>query len=171
MLWTLSSSQDASVHLVMESLGREEGLVTFCKENIEENCKQNCGEEWFASIYCLEGLDAAIVRQIWLCNFKLILYPLASLLSNPAGMLTVNIVNIYYYNPLQLVRNMTSSNHHNSGGLHVKKFFKTTISQLRALATHTPSLGRVAQGALELCLPQIRKCHFLSDPCVFGYIF
>ena len=20
-------------------------------------------------------------------------------------------------------------------------------------------------------LPQIRKCHFLSDPCVFGYIF
>ena len=48
------------------------------------------------------------------------------------------------------------------------------ISQLRALATHTPIWGGgggVAQGALELLLPQIRKCHFLSDPCVFGYIF
>ena len=83
----------------MEFLGREEGIVTFCMENIEENCKQNCGEEGFASIYYLEGLDAAIVRQIWLCNSKLILYPLSSLLSNPAGMLTVNIVNIYILSP------------------------------------------------------------------------
>ena len=48
---------------------------------------------------------------------------------------------------------------------------KGTRSQLRALASHTPILGRVAQGALELCLPQIRKCHFLSDSCVFAYIF
>ena len=37
---------------------------------------------------------------------------------------------------------------------------KPRISQLRALATHTPMLGSVAQGALELCLTQIRKCHF-----------
>ena len=35
------------------------------------------------------------------------------------------------------------------------------ISQLRPLATRTPSLGRCGQGALEFCLPQIRKCHFL----------
>ena len=33
------------------------------------------------------------------------------------------------------------------GRVHVKFFFKPTISQLRALATHTPILGRVAQGA------------------------
>ena len=26
-------------------------------------------------------------------------------------------------------------------------------------------------GGWELGLPQIRKCHFLSDPYVFGYIF
>ena len=32
-------------------------------------------------------------------------------------------------------------------------------------------LGRVGQGAWELGLPNTRKCHFLSDPCVFGYIF
>ena len=57
------------------------------------------------------------------------------------------------------------------GGFTVKKTKNTTVSQLRALATRTPSLGRVGQGALELGLPQIRKCHFLSDPCVFGYIF
>ena len=44
----------------------------------------------------------------------------------------------------------TSSNHHNSGGLHVKNN-KPRISQLRALETHTPIFGSVAQ---------IRKCHF-----------
>ena len=65
----------------------------------------------------------------------------------------------------------TSSNHHNSErGIHVKKKFKklNVIPQLRALATHRPILGRVAQGALELILPQIRKCHFFSDPCENG---
>ena len=45
------------------------------------------------------------------------------------------------------------------------------ISQLRVLASHNTSLGSVAQGALELLSCEIRKCHFLSDPCVFGYIF
>ena len=56
------------------------------------------------------------------------------------------------------------------GGVHQKK--KSPVkSQLRVLATHTPILGRVAQGTLELGLTQTRKCHFLSDPCVFGYIF
>ena len=68
-----------------------------------------------------------------------------------------------------------SSQHNTSGGGggggSPKKNNKVTISQLRALATHTRSLGRVGQGAWELGLPQIRKCHFLSDPCVFGYIF
>ena len=57
------------------------------------------------------------------------------------------------------------------GGSPERKEKKPTISQLRALATHTRSLGRLSQGAWELGLPQIRKCHFLIDPCVFGYIF
>ncbi len=35
---------------------------------------------------------------------------------------------------------LTSSNHHNSGGLHVKKKIKAK-SQLHALATHTAILG------------------------------
>ena len=29
----------------------------------------------------------------------------------------------------------------------------------------------IFNGALELCLWQIRKCNFLSDPCVFGCMF
>ena len=45
------------------------------------------------------------------------------------------------------------------------------LSQLRVLASHTGNLGSVAQGALELEHWKIRKCHFFSDPCVFGYIF
>ena len=45
------------------------------------------------------------------------------------------------------------------------------ISQLRVLASHTGSLGSVAQGGWQLTHFQIRTCHFLSDPCVFGYIF
>ena len=57
------------------------------------------------------------------------------------------------------------------GGFTGKNKNKTTVSQLRPLATFVPSLGRLGQGAWELGLPQIRKCHFLSDPCVFGYIF
>ena len=48
---------------------------------------------------------------------------------------------------------------------------QTAISQLRALATRTPSLGRVGQGAWELGFAQTRRCYFFSDPCVFGYIF
>ena len=45
------------------------------------------------------------------------------------------------------------------------------ISQLRVLASHTGNLGSVAQGALELEHWKIRKCHFLRDPNVLGYIF
>ena len=41
-----------------------------------------------------------------------------------------------------------------AGMLHVKKSF-TAISQLHALATHK-LLGSATQGALELCLQQIR---------------
>ena len=44
-------------------------------------------------------------------------------------------------------------------------------SQLRLVGSHNTSLGVVAHGALELDWFQIRKCHFLSDLCVFGYIF
>ena len=57
------------------------------------------------------------------------------------------------------------------GGLPEIFFFLLLKSQLRPLATFVPRLGRVGQGAWELGLPKIRKCHFLSDPCVFGYIF
>ena len=70
-----------------------------------------------------------------------------------------------------------SSQHYNSGGggggggSPEKKPKKPAVSQLRPLATLVPSLGRLGQGAWELGLPQIRKCHFLSDPCVVGYIF
>ena len=49
--------------------------------------------------------------------------------------------------------------------------YGSVISQLRVLASHNTSLGSVAQGTLELVSWEIRKCHFLSDPCVFGYIF
>ena len=66
----------------------------------------------------------------------------------------------------------TSSNPRNSGMLHVNFFFKPLYhSYIRALATHKTILESVTQGALELCLWQIRKCNFLSDPCVFGWIF
>ena len=37
------------------------------------------------------------------------------------------------------------------------KKIKPSKLQLRALVTHTPILGRVAQGAFELFIPQIRK--------------
>ena len=57
------------------------------------------------------------------------------------------------------------------GGVTGNFFFFLLKSLLRPLATHIPSLGRVGQCVWELGLPQIRKCHFLSDPCVFGYIF
>ncbi len=42
---------------------------------------------------------------------------------------------------------------------------------LRVLASHTGSLGSVAQGAWKLEDLPMGRCHFLSDPCVFGYIF
>ena len=65
-----------------------------------------------------------------------------------------------------------SSQHYNSGGGgSPEKNFDSFILQLRALATPRPICGRVGQGAFELCLPNIRKCEFLSDPCVFGYIY
>ena len=48
---------------------------------------------------------------------------------------------------------------------------KCLISQLRVLASHTENLGSVAQGAGELEDLPLGRCHFLSDLCVFGYIF
>ena len=39
---------------------------------------------------------------------------------------------------------------------------KPLKSQLRPLATLVPRLGRVGQGAWELGLPKIRKCHFFE---------
>ena len=42
--------------------------------------------------------------------------------------------------------------------------YGSVISQLSVLASHTGSLGSVAQDALELEDLQIRKCYFFSDP-------
>ena len=47
----------------------------------------------------------------------------------------------------------------------------SAISQLRVLASHTGSLESVAQGAWKLEDLSLGRCHFLSDPCVFSYIF
>ena len=52
------------------------------------------------------------------------------------------------------------------GGSPEKKNFSLK-SQLLPLATFVPSLGQVGQCAWELGLPNSRKCHFFSDPCVF----
>ena len=46
--------------------------------------------------------------------------------------------------------------------------FFFTVSQLSPRATNTPSLGASVK-APGSSVPQIRKCHFFSDPCVFGY--
>ena len=65
-------------------------------------------------------------------------------------------------------RGPASSQHYNSGGEggggegSPEKYFDSSVSQLSALATLRPIWGRVAQGAFELSLPQIRKCHFLE---------
>ena len=48
------------------------------------------------------------------------------------------------------------------GGGSPEKKFDSSVSQLSALATLRPIWGRVGQGAFELSLPQIRKCHFLE---------
>ena len=56
------------------------------------------------------------------------------------------------------------------GGGSPEKINKTTISQLMALATFVPSLGRCGQGPWLSILAQIRQ-FFFCDPCVFGYIF
>ena len=45
------------------------------------------------------------------------------------------------------------------------------ISQLRVLASHTGSLGSVALGTWKLEDLSLGRCHFLSDPGVFGCIF
>ena len=49
--------------------------------------------------------------------------------------------------------------------------YGSVMSQLRVLASHTGNLGSVAQGAWELEDLLFGRCHFFSDPCVFGYIF
>ena len=56
------------------------------------------------------------------------------------------------------------------GGSHSKNMYKPGMSQLRALATHTPILGRVAQGAWDCGLPPISRCNFLSDPCLCAQV-
>ena len=55
--------------------------------------------------------------------------------------------------------------------LHGKKQFLSLILQLRLVGSHNTRLGAVAHGALELDVLQFGRRYFLSDPCVFGYIF
>ena len=55
--------------------------------------------------------------------------------------------------------------------LHPVVIMGSAISQIRVLACHTGSLGSVAQGAWKLEDLAMGRCHFFSDPCVFGYIF
>ena len=68
-------------------------------------------------------------------------------------------------------RGSASSQLYISGGVYRGGGKFSLILQLRPLATFVPSLGRVGQCTWELGLPNSRKCHFLSDPCVFGYIY
>ena len=58
------------------------------------------------------------------------------------------------------------------GGVHVKNFFRLVSITATCFSNPETNLGaRRSRRLLELRLPQIRKCHFFSDPCVFGYIF
>ena len=78
-----------------------------------------------------------------------------------------------YFQPCQKPRNIcdsASSNYRSSGCFMVNIFF-SAISQLRLVGRHYTNLGEVAQGALELDVLPFGRCHFFSDPCVFGYIF
>ena len=69
-------------------------------------------------------------------------------------------------------RGSASSQHYNSGGGgFTGKIFDSSVSHLSALATHRPIWGRVGQGAFELILPQISKCHFWEWPLRVGYIY
>ena len=79
-----------------------------------------------------------------------------------------------YFKPRQSSRKIcdpASSNNHISTFLHAKFFFDSVISQLRLVGSHNRCLGSLAQGVGPLEDFQIRKCNFLSDPWVFGYIF
>ena len=49
--------------------------------------------------------------------------------------------------------------------LHRVLIMVSAISQLRVLASHTGSLGSVAQGAWKLADFSVGRCLFLSDPC------
>ena len=49
--------------------------------------------------------------------------------------------------------------------------YGSAISQRRVLASHKTIFESVVQGAWELEDLPFGRCHFWSDPCVFGYIF
>ena len=61
-----------------------------------------------------------------------------------------------------LLSTITQGGGGGGGGGSPEKNSDSSVSQLSALATLRPIWGRVAQGAFELSLPQIRKCHFLE---------
>ena len=64
------------------------------------------------------------------------------------------------------------SNHAKNHGISVILPLLITIAQeLRLVGSHNTNLGAVAHSALELDVFQFGRCYFLSDTCVFGYIF
>ena len=67
-----------------------------------------------------------------------------------------------------------SSQHYNSGGggggFTGGKKLNHCITAKSFSNPHT-DFGAGRSRPWQLGLPQIRKCHFWSDPCVFGYIF
>ena len=50
-------------------------------------------------------------------------------------------------------------------------FFRLVSITVTCFSNPHTNLGGHLSRRLELSLPQIRKCHFFSDPCVFGYIY
>ena len=49
--------------------------------------------------------------------------------------------------------------------------YGSVISRVRILASHTGNFRSVVQGTSELEELPFWWCHFLSDHCVFGFIF
>ena len=54
---------------------------------------------------------------------------------------------------------------------HVVVIIVSAISQLRVLASHKTNFESVAQRCLGIRHVAIWEVPFLSDPCLFGYIF
>ena len=49
--------------------------------------------------------------------------------------------------------------------------YVSVLSQLSVLVSHKPNLGICSPGTWELSLTPLGRCHFFSNPCLFGCIF